>query len=157
MATGMSGAGSQSLNTLTGKVKTLVNNDLRVICRAEGLQTSGVKSALQARVIARKFDLLPLALEFGWEANWHASLLRCDTPLTLFTRPYPNGYRQRQRWFDPTTVSCLPQRRRPSNILHFRFVVPIPQPAFASSNPESNASRVIWQQQTAAAYPRPTK
>lgn len=32
------------------KAKTLVNNDLKEICRNEGLQVSGVKAALQKRI-----------------------------------------------------------------------------------------------------------
>jgi hypothetical protein len=36
---------------LTSRSKTLINNDLKKICREEGLQSSGVKSVLQSRVI----------------------------------------------------------------------------------------------------------
>jgi hypothetical protein len=32
------------------KIKSLINNDLKEICRQEGLQVSGVKAALQKRI-----------------------------------------------------------------------------------------------------------
>jgi E3 SUMO-protein ligase PIAS1 len=38
-------------DTLAAKVKTLINNDLREICRGENLQVSGVKSQLQSRIL----------------------------------------------------------------------------------------------------------
>jgi E3 SUMO-protein ligase PIAS1 len=43
--------------TLAAKVKTLINNDLREICRGENLQVSGVKSQLQSRILDREFPV----------------------------------------------------------------------------------------------------
>jgi hypothetical protein len=36
---------------LVSRCKTLINNDLKKICREEGLQSSGIKSVLQGRII----------------------------------------------------------------------------------------------------------
>jgi len=46
------------LPALERQVKQLLNNDLKDICRKEGLQISGVKSVLQGRVLDRKTFLL---------------------------------------------------------------------------------------------------
>jgi E3 SUMO-protein ligase PIAS1 len=40
---------------LAAQVKTLVNADLRDVCREEKLQVSGVKSALQNRILGRMY------------------------------------------------------------------------------------------------------
>jgi hypothetical protein len=50
-----SGAMSPQRHTLIAHVKTLINQDLREICRQEGLPVSGIKSQLQTRVIDCKF------------------------------------------------------------------------------------------------------
>ena len=42
-------------NPLIAHVKTLINQDLREICRQEGLPVSGIKSQLQTRVIDCKY------------------------------------------------------------------------------------------------------
>lgn len=48
----MASGGMQPLrNTLTAHVKTLINQDLREICRQEGLPVSGIKNQLQSRII----------------------------------------------------------------------------------------------------------
>lgn len=44
----------QSYEQLAKHVKTLLNNDLKIICRSEGLPVTGVKAALQQRVLNRK-------------------------------------------------------------------------------------------------------
>jgi E3 SUMO-protein ligase PIAS1 len=49
MSTG--GSLQSQQDTLAAKVKTLINNDLREICRGENLQVSGVKAALQSRIL----------------------------------------------------------------------------------------------------------
>ena len=42
-------------NSLTAHIKTLINHDLREICRQEGLPVSGIKNQLQTRVIDCKY------------------------------------------------------------------------------------------------------
>jgi E3 SUMO-protein ligase PIAS1 len=41
---------------LAAQIKTLVNADLRDVCREESLQVSGVKSTLQNRIIGRMYS-----------------------------------------------------------------------------------------------------
>ncbi|KAI9714852.1 MAG: SUMO ligase siz1 [Bogoriella megaspora] len=41
------------VNKLSREIKTLLNNDLKEICRAEGLPVSGVKATLQRRILER--------------------------------------------------------------------------------------------------------
>lgn len=53
---------AQEVQHLTAKVKTLLNAELKDICRGESLQVSGVKAALQKRIIDRmlaRFNLHP--------------------------------------------------------------------------------------------------
>lgn len=40
---------------IQAQVRTLINIDLKEICRAERLPVSGVKSTLQQRIFGRKF------------------------------------------------------------------------------------------------------
>jgi hypothetical protein len=51
MSTGGALQGQQ--DTLAAKVKTLINHDLREICRGENLPISGVKAQLQSRILDR--------------------------------------------------------------------------------------------------------
>lgn len=44
------------------KIKSLINNDLKEICRQEGLQVSGVKAALQKRISEGNHFTSPSAL-----------------------------------------------------------------------------------------------
>lgn len=46
----------QSKLAIEGRVKTLINNDLKEICRGENLAVSGVKAQLQARILSRMCD-----------------------------------------------------------------------------------------------------
>lgn len=49
--------------TLVARCKTLINNDLKRICKEEGLPQSGIKAQLQTRVIQRMpRSLFPLSL-----------------------------------------------------------------------------------------------
>jgi E3 SUMO-protein ligase PIAS1 len=48
---------------LKGKIRQLINNDLKEICRSEHLAVSGVKAVLQQRVIAR--TLHPITSRLG--------------------------------------------------------------------------------------------
>lgn len=43
-----------SANQLEVKIKGLLNADLKLICKNEGLLVSGVKAALQSRILERK-------------------------------------------------------------------------------------------------------
>ena len=51
----MASAGGFDIQSLTAKVKTLINAHLKVILKNEGLPMSGVKSAMQERVISRRW------------------------------------------------------------------------------------------------------
>jgi len=44
----------QTRLSVEGKIKVLINNDLKEICRGEGLAVSGVKAQLQSRILERK-------------------------------------------------------------------------------------------------------
>jgi E3 SUMO-protein ligase PIAS1 len=59
-------------NTLSSRIKTLINADLKEICRGENLAVSGVKAGLQARIIQRRPYPSPssLSLSPGHEANF---------------------------------------------------------------------------------------
>ena len=48
---------AQEVQRLTATVKTLLNAELKDICRGESLQVSGVKAALQKRIIDRMLAL----------------------------------------------------------------------------------------------------
>ena len=43
----------QMATTITDRSRTLINNDLKKICKEEGAAQTGNKAALQARVVAR--------------------------------------------------------------------------------------------------------
>ncbi|KAI9708705.1 MAG: SUMO ligase siz1 [Chrysothrix sp. TS-e1954] len=47
----------QELQRTTATVKTLLNNELKILCRTEGLTVTGVKAALQTRILDRLKDL----------------------------------------------------------------------------------------------------
>lgn len=51
----MSGVPSLYQNRLAveAKIKSLINNDLKEICRGENLAVSGVKAQLQTRILER--------------------------------------------------------------------------------------------------------
>ncbi|KAK7531394.1 MIZ zinc finger protein [Phyllosticta citribraziliensis] len=51
-------AAHPSLDTLQGHLRSMVNNDLKEICRAENLKVSGVKSQLQGYITSHFHDLL---------------------------------------------------------------------------------------------------
>lgn len=48
----------QQAQAIQAKIKTLLNSDLKEICRGEGLQVSGVKNALQNRIIGSTLSFL---------------------------------------------------------------------------------------------------
>lgn len=57
----------QSRLTIEAKIKSLINTDLKEICRGENLAVSGVKAQLQTRILARtcyykSFPLILLSL-----------------------------------------------------------------------------------------------
>lgn len=58
----------QQANSLHPRLKTLINNDLKEICRSEDLPVSGVKAALQERIIQRKIYLRALPSDCPMEA-----------------------------------------------------------------------------------------
>jgi E3 SUMO-protein ligase PIAS1 len=49
----------QMAATITERSKTLINNDLKRICKEEGSSQTGNKATLQARVIGRTSSLSP--------------------------------------------------------------------------------------------------
>ena len=51
----MASTGSLDPQNVAAKVKTLVNAQLKTILRKEGLAVSGVKAAMQERIITRRF------------------------------------------------------------------------------------------------------
>lgn len=53
---------AQEVQHLTAKVKTLLNAELKDICRGESLQVSGVKAALQKRIIDRMLAPQPSSM-----------------------------------------------------------------------------------------------
>lgn len=53
-------SGPLDAHSVTAKVKTLINTQLKTVLKREGLPVSGVKATLQERVIAR--TLLPQLL-----------------------------------------------------------------------------------------------
>jgi hypothetical protein len=44
----------QIANSITERSRTLINNDLKKICKEEGTSQTGNKAALQSRVVGRK-------------------------------------------------------------------------------------------------------
>ncbi|KAF2490469.1 hypothetical protein BU16DRAFT_470680 [Lophium mytilinum] len=57
MATGGNRALQDQVNTLSAHIKSLINADLKEICRGENLAVSGVKAGLQSRIIQRLEEL----------------------------------------------------------------------------------------------------
>ncbi|KAF2811455.1 zf-MIZ-domain-containing protein [Mytilinidion resinicola] len=57
MATGGSRALQDQVISLSARIKSLINADLKEICRGENLAVSGVKAGLQARIIQRLEEL----------------------------------------------------------------------------------------------------
>ena len=51
----MASPGFHDSHTMTAKVKTLINTQLKSVLKKEGLAVSGVKAAMQERIINRKF------------------------------------------------------------------------------------------------------
>ena len=49
----MASVGGSDLQSLIAKVKTLMNAHLKVVLKKEGLAVSGVKTAMQERIITR--------------------------------------------------------------------------------------------------------
>jgi E3 SUMO-protein ligase PIAS1 len=49
----------QMAATITERSRTLINNDLKRICKEEGTSQTGNKAALQARVVGRTSCPLP--------------------------------------------------------------------------------------------------
>ena len=52
----MASAGFHDAHNVTAKVKILINAQLKSVLKKEGLPVSGVKAAMQERIIARKFN-----------------------------------------------------------------------------------------------------
>lgn len=51
----------QSMATsIADRSKTLINNDLKRICKEEGVAQTGNKAALQTRVVSRMSDMSPV-------------------------------------------------------------------------------------------------
>lgn len=48
--------------TITERSRTLINNDLKKICKEEGVAQTGNKAALQARVVGRMCSCLRFPL-----------------------------------------------------------------------------------------------
>ena len=63
----------QQKQSVEARVKTLINHDLKEICRTYGLNVSGTKAVLQARCIKRK------------SATW--MILRANVCLAQFSNP----------------------------------------------------------------------
>ena len=51
----MASPGFHDSQNMTAKVKTLINAQLKSVLKKEGLAVSGVKAAMQERIINRKF------------------------------------------------------------------------------------------------------
>lgn len=60
-------SGPLDAHSVTAKVKTLINTQLKTVLKREGLPVSGVKATLQERVIARTLvpQLLSLFQDFS--------------------------------------------------------------------------------------------
>jgi hypothetical protein len=52
----------QIANTITERSRTLINNDLKKICKEEGTSQTGNKAALQTRVVNRTYSISRLRL-----------------------------------------------------------------------------------------------
>lgn len=62
----------QMAATITERCKTLINNDLKKICKEEGAPQTGNKAALQSRVISR----MSLHLHFPCHLTYYRIILR---------------------------------------------------------------------------------
>ncbi|KAL1626656.1 E3 SUMO-protein ligase pli1 [Diplodia seriata] len=76
----------QQANSLHPRLKNLINNDLKEICRSEELPVSGVKAVLQERIIKRETFLPPLA-----HANRADPAVSCPDLSALVSRGDANG------------------------------------------------------------------
>ena len=75
-----SGGISPLRNTLTAHIKTLINHDLREICRQEGLPVSGIKSQLQTRVIDCKY-ISAVCLKVPKLTSYHKTVINRYTQI----------------------------------------------------------------------------
>ena len=94
------------------RIKSLINNDLKEICRQEGLQVSGVKAALQKRISERNSIPRVRTTLFTHGAN-NSSVSHCSSP--------PQGRRNRTR---AVTLPSRTPRSRSSSTKSSAFTGP---------------------------------
>lgn len=76
----MASAGPANPDTVAIKVKTLMANQLKQILKKEGLAVSGVKAALQTRIIDRKSQILHGEGQERWATdNDDSTIFRAST------------------------------------------------------------------------------
>lgn len=120
----------QQANSLHPRLKTLINNDLKEICRSEDLPVSGVKAALQERII----QLLNTCAQRGDANAIHRIRYRINnhgqTPPATPHQPqipdYPDSV-------SPVNSVTMPSHHRPAPVMNLppRPRAPLYQPRFS--------------------------
>jgi hypothetical protein len=98
--------------SITERSRTLINNDLKKICKEEGTSQTGNKAALQSRVVGRKCSALSLALPLHRTIMVAASYLIAPYADFTLTSHHQCRLQKRRRGIAAVAVSRATSRRR---------------------------------------------